>query len=117
MIVFAPAAPSFRRVCERCAKGGCVVCAGIHMSDIPAFPYELLWGERTVRSVANLTRADGDEFLALAPTVPVRTEVEVVELAEANVALDRLRAGRVRGAAVVVPRDPMPLAPPDDESG
>jgi propanol-preferring alcohol dehydrogenase len=87
------------------------------MSDIPAFPYELLWGERTVRSVANLTRADGDEFLALAPTVPVRTEVEVVELADANAALDRLRAGRVRGAAVVVPRDTMPLAPPDDESG
>jgi propanol-preferring alcohol dehydrogenase len=86
------------------------------MSDIPAFPYELLWGERTVRSVANLTRVDGDEFLALAPTVPVRTEVEVMELADANAALDRLRAGRVKGAVVVVPGDAMPLVPPDDES-
>ena len=77
------------------AKGGTVVCAGIHMSDIPSFPYELLWGERQVRSVANLTRADGEEFLALAPQVPVRTRVEVFPLAEANEALDRLRAGRI----------------------
>ena len=84
------------------AKGGAVVCAGIHMSDIPSFPYELLWGERQVRSVANLTRADGDEFLALAPTVPVRTEIETFPLADANEALDRLRAGRIRGAAVLV---------------
>ena len=80
------------------AKGGSVVCAGIHMSDIPRFPYELLWGERAVRSVANLTRADGDEFLALAPQVPVRVEVETFPLADANEALDRLRAGRIRGA-------------------
>jgi len=79
-----------------------VVCAGIHMSDIPAFPYELLWGERSVRSVANLTRADGEELLALAPKVPVRVEVETFPLAEANEALDRLRAGRIHGAAVLV---------------
>jgi propanol-preferring alcohol dehydrogenase len=72
------------------------------MSDIPSFPYELLWGERVVRSVANLTRADGDEFLALAPTVPVRTEVEVFPLEQANEALDRLRHGTFRGAAVLV---------------
>jgi propanol-preferring alcohol dehydrogenase len=73
------------------------------MSDIPAFPYDLLWGERVIRSVANLTRADGEEFLALAPTIPVRTEVEVAELADAGEVLDRLRQGRVRGAAVLVP--------------
>ena len=72
------------------------------MTDIPSFPYELLWGERQVRSVANLTRADGDEFLALAPQVPVRTEIETFPLADANEALDRLRAGRIRGAAVLV---------------
>ena len=83
-------------------RGGTVVCAGIHMSDIPSFPYRILWEERVVRSVANLTRRDGEEFLALAPTVPVRTEVEVFPLAAANEALDRLRAGRVRGAAVLV---------------
>ncbi len=79
------------------------MCAGIHMSDIPSFPYELLWGERTVRSVANLTRRDGEEFLALAPTVPVRTEVEVLPLERANEALIRLRSGAVRGALVLVP--------------
>jgi propanol-preferring alcohol dehydrogenase len=71
------------------------------MSDIPAFPYELLWGERSVRSVANLTRRDGEEFLALAPRVPVRTEVEEYPLEAANLALDRLRSGRIRGAAVL----------------
>ena len=73
------------------------------MSDVPAFPYELLWGERSVRSVANLTRADGDEFLELAPEIPVRTEVETFRLEEANEALERLRRGAVRGAAVLVP--------------
>ena len=83
-------------------KGGRVVCAGIHMSDIPSFSYDALWGERVIRSVANLTRADGDEFLALAPTVPVHTEVETFPLEEANVALDRLRRGQLRGAAVLV---------------
>jgi propanol-preferring alcohol dehydrogenase len=72
------------------------------MSDIPSFPYELLWGERMLRSVANLTRRDGEEFLALAPQVPVRTEVEELPLARANEALDRLRAGAIRGAAVLV---------------
>jgi propanol-preferring alcohol dehydrogenase len=83
------------------APGGTVVCAGIHMTDIPAFPYEILWGERTVRSVANLTRRDGEEFLELAPRVPVRTRVTEYPLAEADQALDDLRAGRVRGAAVL----------------
>ena len=84
------------------AKGGCVVCAGIHMTDIPSFPYELLWGERVIRSVANLTRADASVFIELAPRVPVRTEVETFPLVEANAALGRLRAGDVRGAAVLV---------------
>jgi propanol-preferring alcohol dehydrogenase len=83
-------------------RGGTVVCAGIHMSDIPAFPYEILWGERSVRSVANLTRRDGLEFLALAPKVPVRTEVVPFPLEEANGALRTLRDGRIRGAAVLV---------------
>jgi alcohol dehydrogenase, propanol-preferring len=83
------------------AKGGTVVCAGIHMSDIPSFGYDLLWGERSVRSVANLTRRDGEEFLALAPKVPVRTHVETYALEEAPAALERLRAGEVRGAAVL----------------
>jgi propanol-preferring alcohol dehydrogenase len=86
---------------QRLARGGVVVCAGIHMSDIPTFPYELLWQERVVRSVANLTRQDGVEFLDLAPRVPVRTEVEEFPLERANEALERLRAGRVRGAAVL----------------
>jgi alcohol dehydrogenase, propanol-preferring len=82
-------------------KAGVVVCAGIHMSDIPSFPYDLLYGERVLRSVANLTRRDGAEFLALAPKVPVRTEVEAFPLEDANEALDRLRSGRIRGAAVL----------------
>jgi propanol-preferring alcohol dehydrogenase len=80
-----------------------VVCAGIHMSDIPAFPYALLWQERVLRSVANLTRADGEAFLALAPRVPVRTEVHPMPLDEADAALARLRAGEVSGALVLVP--------------
>lgn len=84
-------------------KGGCVVCAGIHMSDIPAFPYADLWGERVIRSVANLTRADGAAFMALTRRIPVRTEVTPYALADANRALDDLRAGRVQGAAVLVP--------------
>jgi propanol-preferring alcohol dehydrogenase len=100
-IVFAPAGELVPAALRATAKGGVVVCAGIHMSDIPSFPYELLWGERAVRSVANLTRRDGEEFLALAPRVPVRTEVEVFPLARANEALDRLRAGEIRGAAVL----------------
>ena len=84
-------------------KGGTVMCAGIHMSDIPSFPYELLWGERSVRSVANLTRADGEEFLALAAELPLDVEVETFALEQANDALARLRSGAVRGAAVLVP--------------
>jgi propanol-preferring alcohol dehydrogenase len=79
-----------------------VVCGGIHMSDIPAFPYRILWGEREIRSVANLTRRDAKEFLALAPQVPVRTEIERFALEDANEALDRLREGRLSGAAVLV---------------
>jgi propanol-preferring alcohol dehydrogenase len=105
-IVFAPAGELVPRALELVRKGGVVVCAGIHMSDIPSFPYEALWGERVLRSVANLTRADGEEFLALAPTIPVRTEVEVSPLADANEVLDRLRRGDVRGAAVLVPAPP-----------
>src|SRR5205823_3038502 len=93
------------------ARGGTVVCAGIHMSDIPAFPYELLWQERLVRSVANLTRRDGEEFLALAPEIPIRTEVEVFRLEQANEALDRLRRGALRGAAVLDVRDFMEAWP------
>jgi len=100
-IIFAPAGELVPQALRATAKGGTVVCAGIHMSDIPSFPYELLWGERVVRSVANLTRRDGEEFMALAPEIPIRTEVEVYELEHANEALDRLRAGRVRGAAVL----------------
>jgi alcohol dehydrogenase, propanol-preferring len=100
-IIFAPAGELVPTALRAVAKGGAVVCAGIHMSDIPSFPYELLWGERVLRSVANLTRRDGEEFLALAPQVPVRTEIETYPLEQANEALDRLRAGRVRGAAVL----------------
>lgn len=102
-IIFAPVGDLIPAALRAVARGGTVVCAGIHMSDIPAFPYELLWGERTLCSVANLTRRDGEEFLALAPQVPVRTEVEVFPLIQANEALRRLREGRLRGAAVLVP--------------
>jgi alcohol dehydrogenase, propanol-preferring len=102
-IVFAPAGELVPAALRAVAKGGTVVCAGIHMSDIPSFPYELLWGERVLRSVANLTRRDGEEFLELAPRVPVRTEVEELPLERANEALDRLRRGAIRGAAVLVP--------------
>jgi propanol-preferring alcohol dehydrogenase len=101
-IIFAPAGELVPTALRATAKGGVVVCAGIHMSDIPSFPYEILWGERTIRSVANLTRRDGEEFLALAPRVPVRTEVECFPLGEANTALAALRSGRLRGAAVLV---------------
>jgi alcohol dehydrogenase, propanol-preferring len=101
-IVFAPVGALVPAALRAVAKGGTVVCAGIHMSDIPSFPYDLLWGERAVVSVANLTRRDGEEFLELAPAVPVQTEVETYPLAEANEALAKLRAGHVRGAAVLV---------------
>ena len=100
-LIFAPAGELVPRALAAVAPGGTVVCAGIHMSDIPSFPYELLWRERVLRSVANLTRRDGEEFLALAPRVPVRTEVETFPLAAANEALARLRAGEIRGAAVL----------------
>jgi propanol-preferring alcohol dehydrogenase len=100
-VIFAPAGELVPAALRAVAKGGSVICAGIHMSDIPSFPYELLWGERVVRSVANLTRADGAEFMALAPRVPVHTEVEVFPLERANEALERLRSGQIRGAAVL----------------
>jgi propanol-preferring alcohol dehydrogenase len=100
-IIFAPVGELVPVALSTLEKGGAVVCAGIHMSAIPSFPYELLWQERSIRSVANLTRRDGEEFLALAPQVPIRTEVEVFPLAAAGEALERLRAGTIRGAAVV----------------
>jgi propanol-preferring alcohol dehydrogenase len=100
-IIFAPVGALVPAALRAVAKGGVVVCAGIHMSDIPSFPYDLLWGERVLRSVANLTRADGEEYLDLAPRVPVRTQVEAFPLERANEALDHLRGGDVRGAAVI----------------
>jgi propanol-preferring alcohol dehydrogenase len=100
-IIFAPVGPLVPVALRHVVKGGTVVCAGIHMSDIPAFPYEILWGERIVRSVANLTRRDGEEFLALAPRVPVHTTIETMPLATANQALERLRTGEVTGALVL----------------
>ncbi len=100
-LLFAPAGELVPTALRAVERGGTVVCAGIHMSDIPSFPYRILWEERVVRSVANLTRRDGEEFLALAPTIPVRTEVETFSLAEANEALGRLRSGRIQGAAVL----------------
>jgi propanol-preferring alcohol dehydrogenase len=102
-LIFAPAGPLVPIALRHVEKGGSVVCAGIHMSDIPAFPYELLWGERQLRSVANLTRRDGEEFLALAARTPIRTEVHAFPLEEANEALARLRLGAFQGAAVLVP--------------
>lgn len=101
-IIFAPAGELVPIALKAVAKGGVVVCGGIHMSDIPSFPYQILWGERSVRSVANLTRRDGVEFLALAPQVPVRTEVELFDLEEVNEAISRLRTGQIQGAAVMV---------------
>jgi propanol-preferring alcohol dehydrogenase len=101
-IIYAPVGPLVPAALAATIKGGTVVCAGIHMSDIPSFPYRLLWGERVVRSVANLTRHDGEEFLALAPTVPLHVKTQVYRLGQANEALADLRAGRVTGAAVLV---------------
>lgn len=100
-IIFAPAGELVPLALRAVRKGGTVVCGGIHMSDIPSFPYSILWGERTVRSVANLTRKDAHEFLRLAPLIPIRTEIETFALEEANEALSRLRAGDIRGAAVL----------------
>jgi propanol-preferring alcohol dehydrogenase len=101
-LIFAPAGALVPTALRHLERGGSVVCAGIHMSDIPSFPYAILWGERQVRSVANLTRRDGEEFLALAPRVPVRTTVHPFPLAQANEALRELRAGAFEGAAVLV---------------
>ncbi len=102
-IIFAPAGELVPAALAAMAKGGTVVCAGIHMSDIPSFPYDILWGERSVRSVANLTRADGEAFLALAPKVPIRTEITRYPLQAANDALADLRGGKLQGAAVLIP--------------
>ena len=102
-ILFAPAGPLVVAALRAVGKGCRVICGGIHMSDIPSFPYSILWGERSIRSVANLTRADARSFLSLAPQVPVRTETESFWMSNANEALDRLRSGRIQGAAVLVP--------------
>jgi propanol-preferring alcohol dehydrogenase len=102
-IIFAPAGELVPAALRAVAPGGTVVCAGIHMSDIPSFPYEILWEERTICSVANLTRHDGDEFLRIAPRVPVKTTVVPFPLAQANDALQRLRRGAIEGAAVLIP--------------
>jgi propanol-preferring alcohol dehydrogenase len=104
-IIFAPVGSLIPAALRVLAKGGVVVSGGIHMSDIPSFPYDILWGERVIRSVANLTRTDGDEFLKLAPQVPVKTEVQTFPLSQANEALDRLRHGQIHGAAVLVVSD------------
>jgi alcohol dehydrogenase, propanol-preferring len=100
-IIFAPVGALVPIALKAVAKGGVVVCAGIHMSDIPSFAYELLWGERVLRSVANLTRRDGEDFLALAPKIPIQTQVEAFPLAAANEALESLRSGKIQGAAVL----------------
>ena len=100
-IIFAPVGELVPEALAALAPGGTVVCAGIHMSDIPSFPYEILWHERSIRSVANLTRQDGEEFIGLAPEVPVRTEIQLYDLGDANRALDDMRHGRVRGTAVL----------------
>ena len=100
-IIFAPVGALVPLALRAVVKGGTVVCGGIHMSDIPSFPYVDLWGERAVCSVANLTRRDGEEFLQIAPRVPVRTQTEVFSLEQANVALDKLRSGKLNGAAVL----------------
>ncbi|MGH7912189.1 MAG: zinc-dependent alcohol dehydrogenase family protein [Candidatus Dormibacteraceae bacterium] len=102
-IIFAPAGELVPAALRAVRPGGTVVCGGIHMSDIPSFPYAELWGERVLRSVANLTRADGEEFLALAPQIPLRTTVESHPLEDVNLALGRLRRGAVHGASVIVP--------------
>ena len=102
-IIFAPVGALVPLALKGLRKGGALICGGIHMSDVPAMPYALLWGERSIRSIANLTRRDGTEFLQMAGQIPVRTHVETFSLPDANVALERLRAGRLNGAAVLVP--------------
>ncbi len=101
-IIFAPAGSLVPAALKAVSKGGTVVCAGIHMSDIPSFSYDLLWGEREIKSVANLTRKDGEEFFNIAPKVPVKTEVETFALEQANGALEKVRNGKINGAAVLV---------------
>jgi zinc-binding alcohol dehydrogenase family protein len=101
-IIYAPVGDLVPRALSSLRKGGIVVCAGIHMSDIPSFPYRILWGERSIKSVANLTRRDGEEFLALASSIPLRAETETFTLPMANEALHRLRQGKIQGAAVLV---------------
>ncbi len=101
-ILFAPVGDLVPTALKAVRKGGSVICAGIHMSDIPSFPYEILWGERVVRSVANLTRKDGEEFLALAPRIPIKTDVKTYPLEELNQALQDLREGKLTGSAVIV---------------
>jgi alcohol dehydrogenase, propanol-preferring len=103
VIIFAPVGSLVPEALKHTGRGGTVICAGIHMTDIPSFPYSLLWGERTIRSVANLTRTDARQFLEIAPKVPVKTHIQTYPLSETNRALDDLRAGRLRGAAVLVP--------------
>jgi alcohol dehydrogenase, propanol-preferring len=104
-IIFAPVGELVPVALRALAKGGTVVCGGIHMSDIPTFPYDILWGERSVRSVANLTRQDGLDFLEMAPKVPVRTRVQPFTLERSNEALESVRGGAVRGSAVVVMKE------------
>ena len=101
-IIFAPVGALVPAALRALAKGGIVVCGGIHMSDIPSFPYADLWGERVICSVANLTRRDGEEFLEIAPRVPVKTQTETFPLAEANTALEKFRSGQLKGTAVLV---------------
>jgi propanol-preferring alcohol dehydrogenase len=101
-IIFAPVGSLLPAALRATAKGGTVVCGGIHMSDIPSFPYRILWEERVVRSVANLTRRDGEELLAIAPKVPVKTEVQIFPLEQANKALDLFRMGKIHGAPVLL---------------
>jgi propanol-preferring alcohol dehydrogenase len=104
-IIFAPIGSLVPAALRATIKGGTVVCGGIHMSDIPSFPYQILWEERVVRSVANLTRKDGEELLAIAPKIPVQTEVEEFPLIQANEALNKLREGKLQGAAVLITND------------
>lgn len=101
-IIFAPVGALVPAALKAVAKGGSVICAGIHMSDIPSFPYQILWEERQIRSVANLTRQNGNEFLALAPQIPIQTQVTAFALSEANEALNALKGGKIEGAAVLV---------------
>lgn len=116
-IIFAPVGALVPAALAAVDKGGVVVCGGIHMSEVPAFSYDLLWGERSVCSVANLTRRDGDDFLRIAPRIPVRTTVEVFPLEQANDVLDRLRNGKIHGAAVLCPSSCIAKQPTSGRSG